>query len=751
VKANELNASETMLTSNLDCSVVIVNYNSGHWLTECLRALYAHAKHIAFDVLVVDNASYDESLLRACRHFPEIEIIKNEKNVGFAAACNQGIRASQSRYVLLLNPDALLLNDKLVDWFRYMDEHPEVGISGPKVFDDESKQSVQLSCRGFPSYLNTLFSRYSPLTRLFPQNRYSRQFLMTDFDHTHIRSVDWVSGCCMLLRREMIEQIGFLDEVFRFFFDDVDICQRAHRAGWQVLYHPTSLEIAHYVGSIKAQVPLKMIVQRHRSLWHYYKKFHRNTWLFRLLFGMGIFSRMVFLLSLALFRKIAPILYDLSLIQVGILLSYLARGVWDFPWFERAVGSYVQISFWFTLMQLALLYVFDLYASARARYTDYFDILPRVVKAVSTGTLMLVFIAFFAREFFLPRSIVLFSWFFNIVLLAGWRWLLIYFEHKRTRPQRVLIYGTGMLASLVEEELRRRVALKHDVIGFIQPAEGAVLSTLDPILGRTADLSSLMHEHRIDRVLVALEEPTEQEIVEVQRQVDWTRLDTRLASDLYELSTETIHLDYLQGPLLEPSKLPARGRYLFLKRLIDLIVSFVLLLAASPLMALVALAIRSSSPGPIFFRQPRAGLAGRPFMLYKFRTMRERTSNETDPEDDLARMTPLGKFLRLTRLDELPQFLNVLRGDMSLVGPRAEWTKRAEEMARQIASFEQRHLVRPGMTGWAQVEYRYTTSVAEYRKKVQYDLYYIKNMSLVLDFKILLKTIWVVLTAKGAR
>ncbi|MBI1742249.1 exopolysaccharide biosynthesis polyprenyl glycosylphosphotransferase [Candidatus Acetothermia bacterium] len=735
-----------------DCSIIVVNYNSGRWLQDCLRSVQQKSKGTSFEVLVVDNGSTDGSLSLLNRNFPNAKVIKNEKNEGLAKALNQGIRASRGRYVLWLNPDVIFLSEALEDWLKFMDEHAEIGISGPKVYDDETRQSVQLSCRSFPSYLNYLFSRYSPLTQIFPDNRFSRNFLLSDFDHNQTRSVDWVSGCCMLLRREMLEQIGLLDEGYPLFFEDVDICYRAHQAGWQVVYHPV-LEVAHYVGSVRAQAPLRTTFERHQSLWRFYRKFHARSYVTSALVGLGIYLRMAFLITLVFLKNSAKFLLDAFLIQVGVALAYLVRGVWDFPWFERAISSYLEIALWFTLMQIGLLYVFDLYERPRSKYYDYFDVLPRVVKAVSTGTLMLVFFAFFARQFFLPRSIVLFSWVFNIFLLAGWRWFALYREQKKRQPKRVLIYGTGMLAALVEEELRKRVALRYEPMGFIQSTKSVPTGLVAPVLGTLDDLETLIERQKIDEVIFAPEERSEEELIGVLGRCQSARVDTRVAPELFEIAMGAIHLDHLEVPLLEPSALPARYWYLRIKRVLDLFIAGLLLVLAAPVAAVIAFLVKLNSPGSVFFRQRRVGWGGKEFTLYKFRTMREpaEVSLGEDNESDLERMTSVGKFLRLTRLDELPQLYNVLKGEMSLVGPRAEWAKLAYQMEREIPFFEQRYLVRPGMTGWSQVEFKYTKSTTEYRKKVQYDLYYIKNMSLALDVRILLKTIWVVLTAKGAR
>jgi exopolysaccharide biosynthesis polyprenyl glycosylphosphotransferase len=461
---------------------------------------------------------------------------------------------------------------------------------------------------------------------------------------------------------------------------------------------------------------------------------------------------MVYLLFVIFFKRYAPFFLDLVLIQCALALSYLARSIVEFPWFERAVRSYLSVAPWYTGVQLFLLYVFELYEPARSRYRDYLDILPRVVKAVSLGTVMLVFIAFFSREFYLPRSIVLLGWLFNVLLLTGWRWGHLWISQRRRSPKRVLIYGTGALAELVRDEILRRPALKLSPVGFVRSPAEPETSRVEPILGTLGDFQHLIREKNVDEVIYAPDKRSNEELRVLVEQCEQVRVDAQIAPDLFEIVTGRVHLEHFGLPFLDPVTIASHRAYLRLKRLFDVAASCLVLIFLSPLMALIALAIKLDSPGPVLFRQRRVGKDGKEFTLYKFRTMSgEPETPDEMLEEDLARLTSVGRFLRLTRLDELPQLFNVLRGEMSLVGPRAECVALARKMAREIPYFEERLRVRPGMTGWAQVEFKYTTSVEEYRRKLQYDLYYIKNMSFSLDIIILVKTLWVVLTGKGAR
>lgn len=282
----------------MDLSIVIVNYNAAPFLKRAIDSIGHHLKNISHEICVVDNASTDESS-DVWTAYPQIRVISNDKNLGFAAAVNQGLRISSGSFILWLNPDSELLDDGLEEILRYLNDHPEVGIIGPRILNTDG--SIQLSCRSFPSYQAGLFNRYSLLTRWFPNNSFSRKYLKSDWDHNAITDVDWVSGACLLHRRELLERPGVLDENFFMYCEDVDYCLRAKQQGWKVQYHPGA-KVRHEIAASSKQLPNKTILERHKSIWHYYTKHFKRNFAKDIAIGAGIVSRCAILLLLNQFN-----------------------------------------------------------------------------------------------------------------------------------------------------------------------------------------------------------------------------------------------------------------------------------------------------------------------------------------------------------------------------------------------------------------------------------------------------------------
>ena len=304
----------------MDLSVIIVSFNSAGFIERCLASVDTCLRGVTHEICVVDNASSDQSLELARRAAPEAKMIVSRENLGFAAGVNRGIAATTGRYVLWLNPDAELLDGGAGELIEYCDRHPGVGILGPQLVDPSGR--VQLSCRSFPSYRTALFHRYSLLTRTFPNNPGSRDYLMSDWDHRTVREVDWVSGACLLHRRSVLDDIGGLDERFFMYCEDVDFCLRTRQAGRSVRYHP-GMRVLHHIGGSGGPAMPRMVVARHRSVWRYYAKHFRRHPLKDAVVAAAIWARCGMAIARAAARSTptAKRAFDVVLAGLGLLAS----------------------------------------------------------------------------------------------------------------------------------------------------------------------------------------------------------------------------------------------------------------------------------------------------------------------------------------------------------------------------------------------------------------------------------------------
>ena len=258
----------------LDVSVLVVSHNACRYLKNCLSSLYNRRSAHSWETLVIDNGSSDGSLEMLVRLFPEVKVIANSSNLGFARACNQGAAASRGRYLLLLNPDTVLLSsvDGLVE---FMDSNPKCGIVGGSVLNADG--TSQPTCRSFPSLTLLPFGRESPLTRLLPSNPWSRTFLCTEMGYEKVHMVDAVGGVFMMLRKELFDQIGGFDEEYFLFVEDIDLCYRARKAGWDVCYvHYAS--VIHFGGRSTRSVKTRAMYQHYRGMHKFFLKHYQLRW-----------------------------------------------------------------------------------------------------------------------------------------------------------------------------------------------------------------------------------------------------------------------------------------------------------------------------------------------------------------------------------------------------------------------------------------------------------------------------------------
>ena len=408
--------------------------------------------------------------------------------------------------------------------------------------------------------------------------------------------------------------------------------------------------------------------------------------------------------------------------------------------------------------QLCLHYA-DLY-DLRTITTKH-DFVSRLMRAIGATSLILGIAYWLFPLLVVEQGVFLLSAALATVLVMIWRSAFGVITAHLAPHERLLLVGTGPAAVVLARELHeRRNELGVNIVGFVDPDPSRVgAPVINPgVVGTLDDIPMLAARMKVDRVVVSLSD--ERGTLPMDRLLD-VRMGSGVLFDhlasVYEEYTGKIALENLRPSWLVFSAGFRKTRVLMMtKRAFDVAASVTGLILAAPLMLLSALLLKCESPrDPILYHQERVGLNGRPFTIHKFRSMRSDAEAKTGPVwsggDRDPRITAVGRFMRKTRLDEIPQLWNVLRGDMSLIGPRPERPSFVEQLTRQIPFYGQRHVVKPGVTGWAQVRYAYGASVEDALEKTQYDLYYVKHMSLRFDLLIALETIKTVVLRRGAK
>jgi sugar transferase (PEP-CTERM system associated) len=384
------------------------------------------------------------------------------------------------------------------------------------------------------------------------------------------------------------------------------------------------------------------------------------------------------------------------------------------------------------------------------------ELLVRLLQASGSASLLLAALYLAFPRLIIGHGVLASSVFVFVVAVTVWRLLFLQVGGARRLQEHVLIVGTSASARIVAREVLDQRDYAYTIVGFTDEDPSRIgTSIVNPkVIGTHADIMRLVRDHRVNRIIVALADRRGRLPIEELLEAKLQGVRIEEPETTYERLTGKIMLDELKPSwLIFSDGFRARRVTRAIKRAIDLALALVGLALAAPLMVLTALAVRVDSVGPILYAQERVGEHGRRFTLYKFRSMRTDAERGTPlwARDQDDRVTRVGRFIRLTRLDEMPQLWNVLRGDMSFVGPRPERPFFVEQLTEAIPFYHQRHAVKPGATGWAQVKYRYGASFEDAREKLRYDLYYIKHMSIIFDLTIVFDTIKVILSRRGAQ
>lgn len=446
-------------------------------------------------------------------------------------------------------------------------------------------------------------------------------------------------------------------------------------------------------------------------------------------------------------------IYRKALLQsLDILCLVLALGITGIATISNDLSvfhDYTGASLFTVFFYMLFFYILDAYSVG---LEDFRETMGRVLVACLLGIISSATASYSFDHWRFDRETLLCLFALSLLFSLGWR--LIYYRNAEslTHPLRILLVGVdraGKVRQLLAEGLP-----KAKIIGYV--GETGQDAAAGPCLGAPFLALDVAKQHNATMILLLPDAPIDDDIA---HSLLMAKLSGSMVVDIrafYEHVVQRLPLTQINEEWLlqnEGFSLNTRGSVRRLKRAFDVIFSLALLVPALPIMLITAIIVRLESPGPVIYRQDRVGLHEKEFTVYKFRSMRadaEKNGAVWASAND-SRVTAFGRFIRKVRIDELPQIWNILRGDMSFIGPRPERMTFVQKLARDIPYYSLRHTVKPGLTGWAQVCYPYGASEEDARHKLEYDLYYIKNMSILLDIQIILKTIGVVLFPKGAR
>ncbi len=677
-------------------SVLIVNYNVRDYLIHCIQSVLQSNYNAPLDIVVVDNHSFDDSVEVIRQQFPEVKVIANDTNLGFGKAVNQAAEAASGDYYLILNPDTVVQENSISTMVSYAETHPKVGVVGPKILNADG--TLQLACkRSFPT-LGVALPKILGLSSLFPNSRWAGRYNLTYLDENTTHSVDAVSGSCMLIRRDVFENVGGFDQRFFMFGEDLDLCYRIKSLGYEVHYYPET-QIVHYQGESVKSAPFDSLNAFYTAMIQFSDKHFSRSYSFitRRLILLGIQFRKLISMVGEWRTQILSVTLDALVVLFAFLVSIPLR----FDDFEPITASSGLVPGVYIVFWLFVNAVFQLYSRYILSYS-------RAILSSLTGFLLAVVFTYFFKQYAFSRLVIIVATLIITLLIPGWRvWVHYLISRGWFRPvkdrntilftRKTIIVGTDEESRRITQHLLKRFDTGLDVIGCTDtqiqcdPAELPV-----PFLGYVEDLREIVDKYHIREMIFSTRAYSYEHIVTIMDLTKDMKLTYRMVPRDRDILLGKASIEDIGDVAFMNIEYSLFHRFhRWTKRLFDIVFSLVLGLLFLPVILILG------------------GINGL-------------KSIEFWGEND----TTFRAFLINSRsrfLQSLPLFLSVLRGDISFVGAR-------------LVPVDEKNpglVCRPGLTGLDRI--RRVELNDDDRNAL--DRYYIQHQSFTLDLEIMVKSL----------
>jgi len=686
----------------MDISVIIVSYNVKEFLQQSLLSLKKTLVGLDSEIIIVDNASVDGSTRVVKSEFPEIKLIENEENLGFARACNQGLEIAKGEYLLLLNPDTLLQEDTISTMIDFFENNPDAGAAGCKILNADG--TLQKACRrSFPTP-SVAIPKMLGLSRLFPNNKFFGKYNLTYKDPDELIEVDAVSGSFLMFRKEVYEKIGGLDEDYFMYAEDLDFCYRIKEAGWEIYYVPDT-QIVHYKGESAKLASFDNLIVFYKAMGIFVNKhFSKGAYFFIDIFlKFGIVIRgFLSLVSRAIRKYFIPFV-DATLVVLSILVTHLLQS----PTITSS-QTLISMILFYLLLWLGVGYTVGLYDKRVLSYSR-----------ASVAAIIGLIISFLANNVFddmiySPRYIN-YCFLAIALLIPGWRISLLMLQRRKFIPlksklmrslllRRTILIGSGEETRRIAKKMQAHIEHGFEILGFVDKNYNIDRINGFPFLGNIENLNEIVRIHKATELIFTTDQFDNEDILNVLDQVRNERVEARIVPRNLDFILGKSSVEKIEDiPLIEVDYNIFYFSNQFFKRIFDIIVSFIGGVIFSPFVFLYVL------------------FTGGRIEPQKFLTWQEKTFTGY-----VFKHKNGDKYRK--NLHRFPLIWSVFKGDMSMVGSEL-----------LTAGKKKRKLhYKPGITGLFQVQGNHEPDEVD---KQNYEHYYMRNYSLFLDIEILLKAL----------